>query len=280
MTDIQPPARIGVVGLGAMGGPIARHLLAAGFDVRCVDPDEEATGALVAAGACAAPSVATLGAECAATLLIVPTDEDVLVAGKEVLAGAGAGSVLAVCSSVRPDTCHELATLAREMRVSVLDVALTGGVRGVEAGTANLLVGGDQEEMERILPVLDAFSSGAHHLGPLGCGQVGKTVNNLVHWAQIAAITEALSLGERLGVPAARLRRALESGPTDSRTMREIELMRLTWWRKDLDNSLRMATESGTDLPLARQVQQLMPGISVRRIADLLGEATPENSSV
>lgn len=272
MTEIQPPARVGVVGLGAMGGPIARHLLSAGFDVRCVDPDDGAASALVAAGAGAATSTAALGAECAVTLLIVPTDDDVLAAGREVLASAKADSVLAVCSSVRPETCHELGTLARRAQVTVLDVALTGGVRGAEAGTANLLVGGDQEAMERIRSVLEAFSSGAHHLGPLGCGQVGKSVNNLVHWAQIAAITEALSLGEQLGVPAARLRRALQSGPTDSRTLREIEQMRLTWWQKDLDNSLHMARESGQDLPLARQVQQLMPGISVRRIADLLGE--------
>lgn len=273
MTDrIQTPAHVGVVGLGAMGGPIARHLLAAGFDVRCADPDEAATGALVTAGARVAPDAATLGAECAATLLIVPTDDDVLIAGKEVLSRARPGGVLAVCSSVRPETCRELAALAGDRSVAVLDVALTGGVRGAEAGTANLLVGGEPDDLQRIRPVLAAFSSGAHHLGPLGCGQVGKTVNNLVHWAQIAAITEALSLGERLGVPAARLRRALRSGPTDSRTLREIEQMRLTWWAKDLDNSLRMAQESGTDLPLARRVRELMPGISVQSVADLLEE--------
>lgn len=274
------PQRVGVVGLGAMGAPIARHLLGAGFELWCCDLDDSAVGELAGAGARAAQSPAVVGSECEVVLLLVPTDEDVLAVGEQVLGGSTAGSVVAICSSVRPDTCHQLASLATPASVAVLDVALTGGVRGAEAGTTNLLVGGEAAELDRIRPVLAAFSTAAHHLGPLGSGQVGKTVNNLIHWAQIAAITEALTLGEGLGVPADRLRTALEAGPTDSRTLREIEQMRLTWWVKDIDNALRMATEAGQELALTRQVQALMPGITVSRIAELVAGVGREGSPV
>lgn len=92
-------------------------------------------------------------------------------------------------------------------------------------------------------------------------------MNNLLHWATIAVITEALTLGEQLGVPAPRLRAALIGGPTDSRTLRELGQFRLTWWAKDLDNAVAMAASAGMDLPLARKVREAMSSMtaSLRR---------------
>src|SRR6266496_3219483 len=110
--------------------------------------------------------------------------------------------------SVRPDTCREVAAFAEPKGVDVLDAALTGGVRAAEAGAINLLVGGDADVLDRVRPSLDPWTKSVHHLGPLGSGQVGKTVNNMCHWGQLSAIVEALRLGRALGVEPTVLRAA------------------------------------------------------------------------
>jgi 3-hydroxyisobutyrate dehydrogenase-like beta-hydroxyacid dehydrogenase len=120
---------------------------------------------------------------------------------------------------------------------------------------------------------LAAGASGAiHHLGPVGAGQVGKTVHNLIHWAEVAAITEALALGQRLGVPVTRLRAALVDAGVDSRTLRELHTMRFTWWRKDLADAAAMADRAGQPLPLARLVDRLMEDVTVERVHALLDD--------
>jgi 3-hydroxyisobutyrate dehydrogenase-like beta-hydroxyacid dehydrogenase len=115
-----------------------------------------------------------------------------------------------------------------------------------------------------------------HHLGPLGAGQVGKTVNNLCHWAQVAIIHEALLLGQRLGVPASKVRAAVLDGPAASRTLAEVEQMRLTWWRKDIENARQMAATIGYDLALTDRVHELMAGITVERIAAIVDDRDPD----
>jgi 3-hydroxyisobutyrate dehydrogenase-like beta-hydroxyacid dehydrogenase len=96
-------------------------------------------------------------------------------------------------------------------------------------------------------------------------------VNNLIHWAQISAITEALGLARAYGVDVATVRGALRDGPTDSRTLRELEQMRLTWWAKDLDNAARMADAVGVRLPVAAVSRAVMARTSRTDVLDLLG---------
>jgi 3-hydroxyisobutyrate dehydrogenase-like beta-hydroxyacid dehydrogenase len=111
-----------------------------------------------------------------------------------------------------------------------------------------------------------------HHLGPLGAGQIGKTANNLVHWAQISAITEALELARRGGVSVPVLRAALQDGPTDSRTLRELEHMRLTWHAKDLANTADLAAQVGLEIPVAETARRVMAGTTVDDVARLLSD--------
>jgi 3-hydroxyisobutyrate dehydrogenase-like beta-hydroxyacid dehydrogenase len=259
-----------------MGGPIAAHIRRAGFDVRCLDINPDATRPLADLGARICDSLAELGTGADVCLVCLQSDDDVAAAclpESGLLSFLQPGSVLVICSSVRPETCRKLAEAANG--VHVLDAALTGGVRGAEAGEINLLVGGDEAPLRQIRPVFDAFCSAVHHLGELGSGQIGKTVNNLIHWAQIATIAEALSLGSRLGVPPELMRPALTAGPTDSRSLREIELMRLTWYVKDIDNAQRMARMVDMPLPLTDEVRRLMDHITVPGIAALLDEGVP-----
>jgi 3-hydroxyisobutyrate dehydrogenase-like beta-hydroxyacid dehydrogenase len=263
---------VGVVGLGAMGGPIARHLRTADVPVVVADLDEQAVATCVGVGAQAASGLGELGARSDVVLVVVATDDEVhgvCVGPQGLLAGCRPGTVVLLCSSVRPDTCEAVTAQAPE-GVAVLDAALTGGVRGAENGTINLLVGGDADALDRVRPVLAPWTSSVHHLGPLGAGQVGKTVNNLIHWAQISAITEALELGRRYGLDVPTLRRALMSGPTDSRTLREMEQMRFTWHAKDLANAAAMAAAVDLPLPVAETARQVMTTVSVQGVRDLL----------
>lgn len=263
---------VGVVGLGAMGGPMTGHLLQAGVPVVVADLDLDLIAAAVADGAAVAGELADLGARCDVVLVVVATDEEVLAVctgGQGLLASCRPGTAVLLCSSVRPDTCAAI-TAAAPDGVDVLDAALTGGVRGAETGTINLLVGGDAEVLDRVRPALAPWTGSVHHLGPLGAGQVGKTVNNLVHWAQISAITEALELGRRYGLDVPTLRRALMDGPTDSRTLREMERMRFTWHAKDLANAEAMARTVDLDLPVAATCREVMKGVTVPGVAALL----------
>lgn len=269
----------GVIGLGAMGRPIAEYLVAASVPTTVFDLDADLVGRVAARGANAAAGPRQVAEASDAVLVIVPTDDDVrrVCLGEDgLLAGARAGSVVVISASVRPETCQEIATAGRERGVDVLDAALTGGVRGAEDGRINLLVGGDERVLDRIRPLLEPWTAAVHHLGPLGSGQVGKTVNNLMHWAQIAIVHEALLLGQRLGVPPSKVRAALLDGPAASRTLAEVEQMRLTWWQKDIENAQQMAASVGHELPLTQRVYQLMPGITVDRIADLVGDHDPD----
>lgn len=281
MSPRQRQFRVGVVGLGAMGKPIAQHLTEAGIATCCFDLDSTRVDDLIAAGSASASSLTDLANRSSVVLIFVPSDEDVLQVCNPtdgLLVGAPAGATLVVCSSARPDTCQRLAVLAEATGVRVVDAALTGGVRGAEAGEVNLLVGGEAHVLDDIRPILEPWTRAIHHLGPLGAGQVGKTVNNLLHWAQISALTEALTLGQELGVSPSRLRAALMDGPTDSRTLREIEYMRLTWHAKDLANAVAMAETVGQDLPVAMRVRDVMKTITVERIAALLNDDPQKRS--
>jgi 3-hydroxyisobutyrate dehydrogenase-like beta-hydroxyacid dehydrogenase len=261
--------RIAVVGAGAMGGPLVRHLVRAGFPVTACDRGAQRRDRAEAAGARAVSTVDDLG-DCRAALVTVPTDDDVTLVAGQYAAVAPEAAVLVVHSSVRTETCRAVEQALRPRGVRVVDAALTGGVRGAEGGQINLLVGGAAADVADLEPVFAPYTSHVNHLGPLGAGQVGKTVGNLLHWAEIVACAEALSLGAELGVPAAVLRPALQNGGTDSRTLRELQEMRFTWYEKDIDNAIAMAATVDRELVLSQLVQRLMREIDVPAMAALL----------
>ena len=267
--------KVGLVGVGLMGAPMARHVLAAGFELACYDVDESALAAVAEQGARTVRSPAEVAAGADLVLVIVPTDEDVLdvcIGDDGLLGSAPTGCIVAICSSVKPDTCARVGTEGAARGVDVLDVALTKGTRGAAAGDLTLLCGGNPAALERVRPVLETFSGAIHHLGELGAGQAGKTVNNLIHWAEIAAITEALVLGWKLGLNVSSLREALQSASVDSETLREIHLMPMRWPEKDLANALAVASELDHDLPVAAVVRKAMKDINHERVVRLLDD--------
>ena len=177
-------------------------------------------------------------------------------------------------SSALPQTCRELAAAAPD-GVDVLDAALTGGVRAAESGRITLLVGGDPAALDAARPVLPPWTAAVHLLGEVGAGQVGKTVNNLVHWAQISAVAQALELGRRLGGDVPKLRAAMQDSPTDSRTLREMDQMRFTWFEKDIANAEEMAAGTGADLSMARTALAFMRTFDIDAALRLLAGGDP-----
>jgi len=262
---------VGVIGLGAMGLPIAGHLARSGLAVTVHDTDATRSEAAAEQGCEVATDAAGVGTRSAVTLVLVPTDDDVRAVCLDVLDRAP-GSTLVVCSSVHPATIREIAAASAERpgHGGVLDAALTGGVRAAEDGRVNLLVGGESADLARVRPALDPWCASVHHLGGLGAGQIAKSANNLVHWAQICAIEEALDLARSHGLSVPAVRAALFDAPTDSRTLRELERMRLTWWAKDLDSVERLGHEIGRPMPVAEMCRTRMPSITVGSLAELL----------
>lgn len=259
-------SRVGVVGLGRMGLPMARHLVRAAFSVRGFDVDPKRLDALAEVGGSGAASVEDLVRKSDAVIVMVADDAQV----KEVALGAGGvmeaaarGTVLIISSTVTPSTCEEVAQEAASRAIGVLDAPVAGGRRGAEAGTLTVFVGGPTALFDRCRPVFGAFGKEIVHVGErVGMGQVTKLTNNLLLWAGVVAAHEALTLGERLGVEPKRLRDALLRGSGDSWALRELHRINLTWPDKDLAQMVAAAEEAGHPLLLSRRVRELIGSLT------------------
>jgi 3-hydroxyisobutyrate dehydrogenase-like beta-hydroxyacid dehydrogenase len=260
------PRTVGVVGVGAMGAPIADHLSQARHPVVVADRD---SGAAAATGLRVAGSTAELASECDVVIVAVDDDDAVLDVVGGILDQDPDCTVL-ICSTVSPSTVQALGSRTVGRRARLLDAAMVGGLRGVHAGTLTLLVGGDPDVLDSVRDELRPWTAVVHHLGPLGAGQVAKSANNLIHWAQVCAMEEAFRIVERAGLSVSAVRRALQDGPADSRALRELDQMKLTWWRKDLDGSRALAATVGASHRMGDLCAALMPHIGVDELAALL----------
>jgi 3-hydroxyisobutyrate dehydrogenase-like beta-hydroxyacid dehydrogenase len=262
---------VGVVGLGAMGRPIARHLLRCGHQVIAYDTRPEVIEAACALGARGAGSPREVGALSELTLVIVADDAQVTEAclGTDgILAGARRGSAIAILSSVSPETCRTVGGRAEVKGVHVVDAPMMRGAMAAEDGNLLLMVGGDARVVERCRPVFQAFAPDICHLGDLGLGQVGKSVNNLLLWASIVAISEGIGLARALGVDLGALREALQRSSADSWVLREWDRICQIprWWdQKDLEGVLHLAAEAHSAAPLAATLKELMKPLGPAR---------------
>ncbi len=255
-----------------MGSAIAGHLLAAGWPLTVTDVSPEAVAPLAERGAEAAATPAEVVAASDLTLLLVVDDDQI----RHVMSGPGGalaatteGSIVAICSSVRPDTCREMAEAGLRRGIHVLDVALVRGERGAEMGELLLLCGGPEAVIDACRPVFDTFASDIARVGDIGSGQVAKTVNNILLWACIRADLEALRLGRALGVEPAILRSVLALGSGANRPLAEWGQHRLRWPGKDLETAIALAQEAGVNLPLVKSLSPLMEELSVDDLHDL-----------
>ena len=208
--------RLGFVGLGIMGKPMARNLLQAGFPVTVHSRGRGPVEELVAEGASQGSSPADVARVTDVVITMLPDTPDVeevlLGEGDGVLAAAAPGSLVIDMSTIDPGRARSFASALDQKGIAMLDAPVSGGERGAIEGTLSVMVGGPTDAFERALPVLRALGSNIVHVGGAGAGQVAKACNQLVVGATIEAVAEALALAERSGVDPAKVREALLGG--------------------------------------------------------------------
>jgi len=252
-----------------MGAAMAGHLLAAGTSLAVFDPVAEAMRPLVERGATGCANASEVASQSDVVLVVVVDDAQVRDAVEGCLAGAAPGTVVAICASVRADTCRELAAAGSARGVDVIDTALVRGERGAEEGQLVLYCGGPQEAVDRVAEACEPFLEAAVRVGDVGAGQVVKTVNNILLWANIRADYEALRLGRALGVEPSTLREAMVIGSGANRPLAEWGMHRLRWPHKDLEVALAVAQEAGVEMPFVAQLPALMEELTVEDLREL-----------
>ncbi len=197
---------IGFLGLGNMGGPMARNLLKAGHRVTVFDPSAQAIAALVEAGATSANSpaaVAQARVEAIVTMLPAAAQVKQVYQGTDgLLAHVGQGVLLIDCSTIDPLSAREVATLALAQGNPMLDAPVSGGTGGATAGTLTFMVGGPASAFDQAGPILSAMGKNLVHCGNSGNGQVAKIANNMLLGISMVGVAEAMALGVALGMDA------------------------------------------------------------------------------
>jgi 2-hydroxy-3-oxopropionate reductase len=214
--------RVGFVGLGLMGLPMARNILKAGYRLTVWNRTAAKADPLVAAGAelAAGPADVARRSDVVVTIVTDSPDVEAVVGGDDgVLSGASAGSVWIDMSTISPDVTRRLGAAAAERGMEALDAPVSGGPPGAEAGTLSIMVGGKEDVFDACLPVLQTMGKTITRVGDLGAGQVTKACNQVVIAATLAGIAEALVLGAKAGVDPALIRQALMGGYAGSRLL-------------------------------------------------------------
>ena len=252
--------RTGVIGLGAMGAPIARNLAAHGLLAGVWNRTTERSAALASElQVPVAASPATLAGQCNVLLTCVSADEDLEAVIMQALPGLNGGDTVIDTSTVSPGVSKRLAELLGRQRVGFIDAPVSGGVEGAKKGTLTVMVGGEYAIYSRVTPVLDAFSSTVTHMGPVGSGQATKAVNQVIVSGVAEAVCEALALSEKLNLHPERLLSVLSAGAADSWFLRHRGLsmlqdhfetgFKLSLLLKDLKIIHSMARELHIQLP-------------------------------
>jgi 3-hydroxyisobutyrate dehydrogenase len=192
--------RIGFIGLGAMGLPMTRHLLAAGHDVTVASRGRPPIDAAVAAGAKEGDGPLGVVRDSEVTILCVPDSPDVVQVVDELLGALAPGKIIVDTSTIDPEVEREQHARVTATGASYLDAPLSGGTVGAENGTLTLMVGGDAAVLDAARPALDPFAGLIVHAGGPGVGQVVKLCNQLVYAAQMLAVAEATTLAVKEGV--------------------------------------------------------------------------------
>ena len=254
--------RVGLIGLGKMGAPMGRNLLAAGFPLTVYNRSRPATDALVAAGAHAAanPAGVAQAADVILTSLPDPAAVEQVYLGDHGLASAAhAGQVYVDTSTVGPGTSRKVAQALAAQGAAFLDAPVSGGVAGAEAGTLTVMIGGDAAALEQARPVLAAIGQRLNHVGPTGAGAIVKLINQLLVAINMAGVAEGLVLGVKAGANPQAMLDVLATSFGSSRMLeRGIPLIMdrnfgggtpVDLIRKDLGLISDLANELGVPLP-------------------------------
>jgi 2-hydroxy-3-oxopropionate reductase len=264
--------KVGFIGLGIMGRPMAKNLMEAGYELVLQNRSPEKAEELAEEGnATAAGSPRAVAEACDIVITMLPDSPDVeaVVDGEEgILEGIREGALLVDMSTISPVVTEKLAKKLRERGASMLDAPVSGGDVGAIEGALSIMVGGSEEDFERARPLFDVMGKVATHVGPTGAGQVVKACNQIVVALNIEAVSEALVLGSKAGVAPEKVVEALSGGLAGSAVMEAKKEkffshdfepgFRIELHHKDLGIALAAGREYGVALPVTAIVDQML----------------------
>ncbi len=258
--------KIGFIGLGVMGRPMAMHLQRAGHALSVWARRPESIGDLPAT---VHSTPAELGAACEVVFTMITSSADVesvALGPNGLIEGMVPGSVLVDCSTIAPDAARRIAEKLGEKGVDMLDAPVSGGAQGAIDATLAIMAGGRAEVLERVRPLLEVLGSRIVHVGSNGAGQVAKACNQMIMVAAIEAAAEAMRLAAAAGVDCAKVRQALAGGSAASRVLdimgermvrRDFSAgVEARLHHKDFGLVLEAARKSGVPVPLTAAVSQ------------------------
>ncbi|EJM48400.1 NAD(P)-dependent oxidoreductase [Pseudomonas sp. GM48] len=264
---------LGFAGIGLMGLPMCRRLLAAGYPLAVWNRNPDKCKPLVEAGARQVASPAELCQHADVVMLCLADTSvvrEVVFGPAGIIEGAKKGQLLVDFSSLEPNATREMAAeLAGKTGMGWLDTPVSGGVVGAEAGSLAIMVGGDVQDLERVRPVLLSLGQRVTHMGGVGAGQVTKACNQMIVACNALVIAEVVALAERSGVDASLIAEALAGGFADSKPlqflapqMAENRFEPVKWHvrtlLKDLDSAVKFSREQGSATPISGLAAQLM----------------------
>ncbi|MBS7558233.1 NAD(P)-dependent oxidoreductase [Pseudomonas sp. RC4D1] len=264
---------LGFAGIGLMGLPMCRRLLAAGYPLTVWNRNPQKCAPLVAAGARQVATPAQLCEHADLVLLCLANTDvvrQVVFAADGIAQGARAGQLLLDLSSLEPIATREMAAmLARDTGMAWVDAPVSGGTPGAESGSLAIMVGGEAADIERVRPVLLALGQRVTHMGAVGAGQITKACNQMIVACNALVIAEVVALAERSGVDARLIAEALAGGFADSKPlqilapqMAESRFEPVKWHvrtlLKDLDGAVKFSREQGSATPISGLAAQLM----------------------
>lgn len=264
---------LGFAGIGLMGLPMCRRLLAAGYPLTVWNRNPAKCAPLVEAGARQVATPAELCGQADVVILCLADTavvREVVFGPAGVAEGAKPGQLLVDFSSLEPTATREMAAeLAGKKGMAWLDSPVSGGVVGAEAGSLAIMVGGDAADLDRVRPVLLALGQRVTHMGGVGAGQVTKACNQMIVACNALVIAEVVALAEQAGVDASLIAEALAGGFADSKPlqilapqMAESRFEPVKWHvrtlLKDLDTAVKFSRETGSATPISGLAAQLM----------------------
>lgn len=269
--------RIGFIGLGIMGKPMARNLIKAGYPLTVHNRSRAKVDELVKEGATAANSPAEVASAAGIIITMLPNSPDVeLVAlgPKGLKSAAKKGQLLIDMSTINPVVSQKIANDLATAGVAMVDAPVSGGEKGAIDGTLSIMAGGTPEDFERALPVFNALGKTITHMGPLGTGGFTKLANQIIVAINLTAIGEALVFGTKAGVDPEKMIRALSGGLAGSKCLDQKSEKILTGdfapgfkvdlHFKDLNLIEDAARAVGVPIPTAALVEQFFAALRVR----------------
>ena len=278
--------KIGLIGLGIMGKPMAKNLLKAGYDLTVSDLNQAAVDEVVAAGAKAATN-AVIGETCDVVLTMVPNSPQVkaVMLGEDgVAAHMKPGSVFIDMSSINPVASKEIAAELAKKGIEMLDAPVSGGEPKAIDGTLSFMVGGKQEVFDKYKDLLGAMGASVVRCGDVGAGNTTKLANQIIVACNIQALAEALTLAQKASVDPASVFAAIKGGLAGSTVMNAKAPMmiegndkpgfKIDLHIKDLNNVLDCAHAVGAPVPMTAEVQEILQWLHNR------GEGQKDHSAI